>query len=357
MFKLNSETKQLLKIAAITSPIIGIYSMIPIFLFVSSVPSVKQDLYFLGPQRLVLGISFISLIIFVQWIINIILQNYIQPKRIFARKKGLIILISYLLLFTAIFISHILKKESLNQPDFSFFNLYPFIGGFAFNTIILIILALTKSRSQRAELEIEKAQLEVAHLIAKQEHLKHKIQPHFLFNSLNTLKLLIKREPENAEKYVVRLSSFLRFSIAETVKDTATINNELTFCENYLELQKVRFRDSIVLQVSIPEEIMKNFSLPVFTLQTLAENAINHNAFTPANPLKIEIVYNANKTISVRNNLLPKFSNEKSTGTGLINLSKRFKLLLGSNPEIKKDEKKGVFEVSFKMIKNEYRNN
>lgn len=345
----NNQLRELLKMAIITSPLIGIYTISPVLLFIFSMPKTEALLLFWDNTKLLISALAITIFVFVQWLINIWLFKFIETRRKNILGKNWKYIVSYGVFFTLVTIGHIIRADKA-PIDLGSFKYYPYIGSFANNTFILIIYHLVTNRVEKAQLELDKTKLELSNYVTQQEQLKNKIHPHFLFNALNTLKLLIKKEQKSAENYLVRLSAFLRFSITETTKDTALIKDELEFCQNYIELQKVRFSNSIEFYNLLKEEIINSRFLPVVTFQMLAENAIKHNAFTKANPLIIKINQIDNETISFSNNIIPKRTNEKSTGTGLQNLNERFKLLGRDELKVEEDKDKELFTVTFKTI-------
>lgn len=232
--------------------------------------------------------------------------------------------------------------------DFGMLKLIPLAGVFANNLFILVMIRMISGQEERAQLKLEKAQLEIAHLMAQQEQLKQNIHPHFLFNALSTLMVLIEQSQAAALDYAGKLSGFLRSSLVLAKKDKNTVQEELDFFYAYLELQQVRFHDSIQVEVAVPEEISQKGFLPVFSLQILAENAIKHNALGPQNPLKIKISHLNSGHLEISNNLIPKFQAEASTGTGLQNLSERIRLLGGEPPEI--NEEGESFRVKLEIL-------
>lgn len=221
-----------------------------------------------------------------------------------------------------------------NHKDFFHFHLLVFI---AINTVVIILQNLTLVKEKNVLVESENMQLRTKNIEAANQQLKQQVQPHFLFNSLSTLKALIKQQPVQAEEYLVRLSSFLRYTIAANQPDKAKVEDEVKLCVDYLEMQQIRFGNALQFSIDIPAEVQQDKDLPVFALQILAENAIKHNTLTIANPLHITITYSDN-AITVANNLQPKESTEYSAGMGLNNLSERYKLLSAEGVTIQKTE-------------------
>lgn len=193
------------------------------------------------------------------------------------------------------------------------------IGGLTFGAIVFIVIQWQDALQREQKLREE-------NLIFQNETLKNQVNPHFLFNSLNTLSSLITTQPETADRFINRLSAIYRYILENSSKNKVPLKSELNFIEDYFYLHKIRDADKITLEISVqgPE---KYEILPV-SLQILVENAINHNMATRDNPLKILIFTEADYII-VKNNLQKKAVQLKSTGLGLKNLMERTRLITG----------------------------
>lgn len=246
--------------------------------------------------------------------------------------------------------------EAVNDPRFeSIFQswkIYWFIPFLATITFLIchffhgfVILANITKQS-----ELELVRLQSANMESTIQLLKQQIQPHFLFNALNTLKSLIRKKPDLAEDYVIQLSDFLRTSISSQRMDVVSLQQELELCENYMAMQKIRFGEALFYQVNISDESKRKFVIPIFSLQPLLENAIKHNESTKQFPLTISITEEAGY-IMVKNNLKIKRFVEPSTGNGLSNLSERYRILF--NEKIIIDQSSSDFIVKIKLIENE----
>lgn len=222
------------------------------------------------------------------------------------------------------------------------------------NTVILVIQDLVLTREKNTVIERENAQLKINNLEALNERLKQQIHPHFLFNSLSTLKALISTSPADAEEYLIKLSGFLRNSITANTLNAVKVSEELNACIDYLHMQKIRFGEALQFETDIPAAIKGTFYMPVFSMQILAENAIKHNAFGIKTPLLIKIACKE-KHIVVSNNMQPRTVTETSAGTGLANLNERYKILSGEGILIKNDG--NTFAISLKIFDNENCNN
>lgn len=164
-------------------------------------------------------------------------------------------------------------------------------------------------------------------LMARFETLKSQIDPHFLFNAMNTLYTLVGTEPKKAREFVSSFSALYRKVLTSRERTIVPVQEELELVHHYLFLQRIRFGDSLRVKVEVPAQALKGF-LPPFTLQMLLENAIKHNVISAAHPLHITITVEGDRLV-VRNDLLPRGTKEPGTGTGLENIRRRY-LMLGA---------------------------
>ncbi len=352
----NLPVKKLFRLAAYTSPVIallaiGAVSVVPI-LFMKTVATY---LFFLF-----LGVA--SVVIFCFWSMNIALVLFFSRK---GRSTSLPLryVLSYVMppLFMLLirFIAlHFVDERALlnitasgNTVYFIYIMRVSII--LSVNTIILVLLDLLLLREKKTVMEAENASLKMKNIEAQNQQLKQQIHPHFLFNSLNTLKALIKRNPGDAEDYLVKLSDYLRVSISFGQVNTVRVEDELKLCTDYLAMQQMRFGKALQTEIEVPEQVRQCCSIPVFSLQTLLENAIKHNALTAEAPLLICIGYKEGE-IEVRNNRKQKQTTEAGSRFGLANLTERHKILTGSEPLIRSTD--AEFSVTIKVIANEARN-
>lgn len=292
------------------------------------------------------GILFLTLVSFIIWIINILIISYSEPRQLKPWKKYII---SYLctLLFLAItflFIEAFSISDRKNAPSV----FLPIINMLALNTIILLISNAIIMRYKKVQAETELADLKIKHLEAEYQQLLQQLQPHFLFNSLSTLKSLIKNDTGLAEKYLVKLSDFLRFTVYANENSIISLAEEVKFTSDYIDLQKIRFADAFFCRISIPENSKTEYRIPIYALQTLVENAIKHNAFTEARPLNLKIDFQDGFLI-VTNNLIPKPGTADGNGVGLTNLVKRYALMTSNAVTV--EETSQDFTVKIKLLK------
>ncbi len=186
--------------------------------------------------------------------------------------------------------------------------------------------------------------LEKDSIEAKYETLKTQINPHFLFNSLNSLTGIVDDNPR-AVGYIQDLSEFLRYILGSRDKDLVYVRDELKVLNHYYELQKFRFQDNLHMSFNIPEKYHL-YTLPPLVLQMLVENCIKHNIISNEKPLKISISV-SNDFIVVKNNLQRK-TDVVSTGQGLRNISERYRYFTHREGSIK--ETKNEYIVSMPLL-------
>ncbi len=157
------------------------------------------------------------------------------------------------------------------------------------------------------------------------ETLKNQLDPHFLFNSLNTLASLIDDENAPAQLYLDRLSDVYRYVLVNREKNTVTLEEEMQFLDAYVYLNKIRFRENLQIETHISTPTYQQYVAPL-SLQMLIENAIKHNIVSKEKPLIIKILQDGNY-LTIENNLQEKTTFEKSTKVGLQNIINRYRLL------------------------------
>jgi two-component system LytT family sensor kinase len=205
---------------------------------------------------------------------------------------------------------HPISSDGKSVPPMRGSMPFPFLSMVFNNLFVLFIIDIIVSRNREKIVENENAILRIKNLEAQQMQLRQQIQPHFLFNSLNTLKSLINNHPVDAEEYLVKLSSFLRYNLSANDQDLILLSEELKIGKEYLEIQKVRFKEALKYDIYVDEKKMPYVKIPVFAIQLLLENAIKHNILTIEDPLTIEISLTSDNKIKVSNNLQERKKND-----------------------------------------------
>ncbi len=166
----------------------------------------------------------------------------------------------------------------------------------------------------------EAEQLKKENLQTQLESLKAQVNPHFLFNSLNSLSSLISEDPVKAEKFLDEMCKVYRYLLRNSEDDLAPLWVEMQFIQSYYHLLKTRYGDSLFLEVDIPDELVW-YRIPSLTLQMLVENAVKHNMMLKDRPLQIVITTIAGPRLIISNNLQRK-KGYHPTKLGLTTLSR-----------------------------------
>lgn len=205
---------------------------------------------------------------------------------------------------------------------------------------------LVKKQSLMA---LEHQQLHTENAKNQYESLKNQLNPHMLFNSLNTLSTLVDESSVKAKAYINELSHVLRYTLQESENYKVDLEQEISYSNAYIYLQKMRYEDNLNFHIEIDENL-KSRLLPPMSLQLLIENAIKHNLISSKKPLTIHIYTKDANWLTVSNNIQPKFnlSHIDETGIGLVNLNKRYMLLFNRSIEIEKEE--NFFTVNIPLI-------
>lgn len=204
-------------------------------------------------------------------------------------------------------------------------------------TLIILLFMLSKQflySWRDLSLREEKMRNEV--LSSRFDVLKSQINPHFMFNSLNTLNALIYQDQDLAAKYVGELSKVYRTVLASAKNEIVTVDEELTILESYIFLQSIRFEEKFSVKINLSDDT-KRMHIPPLVLQMLIENAIKHNEITDANPLIVE-VFDEDGLINVKNRIALKDALPgDSSSIGLANIEDRYKVFSDIPVEIQND--------------------
>ncbi len=240
--------------------------------------------------------------------------------------------------------------ENINFPGRS-------LGDILFNSnsasflCTLTVVAIYENRYFMSQLRSsveEKELLKRESLIAQLNALKTQVNPHFLFNNLNTLCSIIPDQPKQAVEFVQELSKVYRHILEVKDETSILVKDELDVLKAYSFLLKTRFGNNLEIDIRVPQEILQYRIVP-HSLQLLLENAIKHNIVSIEKPLKIEVSVHEGKLI-VSNNLQKKNQQHDSTGIGLNNIRNRYTLLTNQPIEVMETTKD--FTVSIPLITN-----
>ena len=200
------------------------------------------------------------------------------------------------------------------------------IGSLLVTFLVLGIYEILGFRQQLQTVELEKERLLKENVHSQLESLRNQVNPHFFFNSLNTLAYLIPEDPEKAVNFVRKLSQTYRYILDIRDKQLATLEEELEFLKAFISLLKERFGENLQVEVAVQPELMQRRMMPL-ALQMLIENAIKHNVVSAQHPLHLEIRSDGANRLVVKNNLQRKNQPEPGAGLGLENIRNRYRLV------------------------------
>ncbi|HUC82726.1 MAG TPA: histidine kinase [Flavisolibacter sp.] len=200
-----------------------------------------------------------------------------------------------------------------------FYSVFVFLALFFIYETVYHFARLRFTEKQRDKLEKEKLQAEL-------QQLKGIVNPHFLFNNLNSLSSLISEDPAQAEAFLNEFTQVFRYLLRNNNTELSTVAEELKFIHSYYHLLQTRYGSSISLTVVVSELVQEQL-LPPLTLQLLVENAVKHNRLQKEAPLLIEIFSEGEHTLVVRNNVSKREKAVESTGIGLHSINSRYQLL------------------------------
>lgn len=211
----------------------------------------------------------------------------------------------------------------------------------------LIIQYAFRANKKVAQLELEKQQIQTENYKVQLEALRTKADPHFLFNSLNTLRTMVRHRDPKSEQFILSLSDFYRQTLRYNESTLIKLIDEVKVLESYLFLMKNRNEQAVQISIQIAEELYEH-QIPTLALQTVIENCFKHNMMTSKIPLYIEIK-SADNYIEIKNNIQPRITNSSSSGYGLENLKKRYELLnIDNGVDIESTDKH--FLIRLKLI-------
>lgn len=194
--------------------------------------------------------------------------------------------------------------------------------------------------------QVRIANTEKARALSELEALKNQIDPHFMFNSLNTLSFLIEDKPEKALRFADKLADVYRYILKSKDRNLVWLSEEVEFLQNYVFLMQLRFGSDIKLKLQGSIE-MDHCLVPPISLQLLAENAIKHNQFSTSTPLCMELQLEQS-SLAFTNNRIPKEEPVPSAKMGLKNLAERYQLLVEKPIEINQTNK--AFGVKLPVV-------
>lgn len=267
------------------------------------------------------------------------------------RKRYLFLLVSSIIAYVVVDFILDMMTWKLLKPflgvDMKPSNLLEVIASSVFILLFLVLYEAMYLSNVLKKTILEKEKLVKENLTSQLEGLRSQVNPHFLFNSLNTLSSLIPEDPERANRFVSQMSKVYRYLLEFRNESVVLLRDELEFIESYSFMIKERFQRNIVLEQDIDESYHDYMIVPL-SIQLLYENAIKHNVISRQKPLLIKM-YMENKHLVVENNLQLKKTLPSSTKVGLKNIIDRYAFFTEEPVIVFQDDK--MFKVSLPLFK------
>jgi len=194
---------------------------------------------------------------------------------------------------------------------------------------------------------VETEELQKSNLQSRLESLKNQVNPHFLFNSLNSLSSLINENPDQAEQFLNEMTKVYRYLLRNNEQELTHLSTEMKFIQSYFHLLKTRYGEGIELNCKVSPEYEK-YLIPPLTLQLLVENAVKHNIILREKPLQISIETDHDHKIIIKNKLQRKTIHVNSNKVGLHNIADKYRLMNKGEIVVKEDD--GNFTVTIPLI-------
>lgn len=214
--------------------------------------------------------------------------------------------------------------------------------------LVVVSYYLFISLTSLSEKKAREAKLETLVRETELKMLRSQINPHFLFNSLNSVSSLTITNPDKAREMVIKLSDFMRYALSRKDDQPVTLRSEFENLRLYLDIEKVRFGDKLTTEEIIGEECL-DFEMPVMLLQPLYENAVKHGVYESTESVRITTeakIADGSLKLVITNNYDTAPSSSKGTGTGLKNVSRRLELFYGEKASLKTTKENGVFTAT-----------
>jgi len=280
---------------------------------------------------------FVQLIfILALWAFIKYLSNFLDKRLPGEKKTAKKLMLQILISIAAIFPFYLIFISSLNRLVPAYVN-RGFVFALSILFFVVIILLNIGSRSfyffrewrksieEKAQLEVQAANLEREKSTMRYHHLKNQVNPHFLFNTFTSLDGLIQSNPPLASQFVRHLSKVYRYVLEHKEQEVVNLETELGFIEHYISILKIRYKEALEININISDEA-KEKGIVMVTLQMLLDNAIKHNIVQSTAPLKIDI-WDSNDNLCMKNNKQLRKQIETANGHGLTQLQELYSFI------------------------------
>lgn len=310
----------------------------------SSVPQIAERHFNLAAAAVNAAIT--ALFALLMWYFNIFMlsrqSNQLGKQRISYSRLLISLSFGLVVMFGLAWVQQLI----LSHINFGPVMLMVEVRGILINLIFYMFLHLVRQNYENQSVNMELERISNDNLGAQYESLKQQVNPHFLFNSLNTLKAMVETGDEEAVNFILKLSNFYRYTLESRKLDLIHVSEEMEILQAYLFLQKARFDAGFTFTSTLDEKAL-NTLIPPFTLQLLAENCIKHNVVSLERPLHIRI-YEENEKIVVENPIQLRTGENNSLGVGLKNINLRYSHLHGKKIDIVNGQH--IFQIKLPFI-------
>ena len=207
-----------------------------------------------------------------------------------------------------------------------------YLGDYSLMVIAIMSVYLVRAQYRAKTADVENETLRAENMASRYEALKSQLDPHFLFNSLNTLRSLSEDDADKAEDFIQQLSGVLRYTLQN--KEVVTLAEELDCVRSYCRMMKMRYGDNLLFDHGIDHDTYDHYYVLPLSIQGLIENAIKHNVISSKQPLTVHIHTDDNNHLIISNKIQQKIGKEDGAGIGLANLAERYRIKWNENVEI-----------------------
>ncbi len=307
--------------------------------------NIFKDFFKSVPLSLLFGLSIFKGI---NWIFKIISHKYSWVKTPF-RLLFLSVLLSVFYTFIVsiliiLFWNGIIRGIALDQINISEVFYFAFLIALISLLITMIFSSINFLRRWK-NMAVQAELLKREKLATEYQALKNQVNPHFLFNSLNTLTSLVYKDQDMAVLFIKKLADVYRYVLEQSEKEIISLSVEIEFIRSYVYLHKIRHKDSLTLKVDVEDCAGKNV-IPL-SLQMLVENALKHNIISLEQPLKIEVFCEEGDYLIVKNNLQRKnvLHDNNSNKLGLKNIQSRYEFLTDKKFVVENTDKEFIVKL------------
>ncbi|HOE05283.1 MAG TPA: histidine kinase [Bacteroidales bacterium] len=263
-----------------------------------------------------------------------------------------VVIVAIWLVISYILAGLLMTAFDIQAPDTTGWLQKRIINGIIYYVLLALVYYLISSYESNQKAKQDVLAMESRLRETQLQALKSQINPHFLFNSLNSISFLVKQDSDKAREMLSVLSDYFRYSLKQQ-SNTATIADELVHCRKYLEIEKIRFSAKLIIEEEIDGQCL-GFMLPAMLLQPIYENAVKHGVYESDEPVivKTQLVEKPDCIlISISNNYDADALVRKGEGIGLKNAAERLRLMFGTEGLLEIKKEPSVFTVVITLPK------